>query len=164
LVNGGGKNREDFIVMWNKSNLLKELTLPSIQNLKIMSLWVFFLRCCSTFSLLFYVRLILMIGFLTTSLSNESLIYTSTSPSSRSIFKHEHLTNNRYLYCHSYNGTRLPETSIRKTFNIGIKLYSSKSVTATNHQLWYHLLSKSRRKIVGVDGDALDLKIWWRNT
>ena len=45
----------------------KGITPPSTQNLKALGLWVFFLICCSTFSLLPNVRLILTLEYLTIS-------------------------------------------------------------------------------------------------
>jgi len=46
------------------------MTPPSIQNLKAIGLWVFFLICCSTFS--FNVGLRLTLGYLTLSLMKNS--------------------------------------------------------------------------------------------
>jgi len=39
--------------MRTELNLHKKMTPSSTQNLKVLSLWIFFLICCSTFSLLF---------------------------------------------------------------------------------------------------------------
>jgi len=41
----------------NKSPTHKEMTPPLIQNLKTLSLWVFFLICCPTFLFLLNMRL-----------------------------------------------------------------------------------------------------------
>jgi len=43
----------------------KGITPPSIQNLKALGLWVFFLICCSTFSFLLNVELRLTLKYLT---------------------------------------------------------------------------------------------------
>ena len=74
-----GENRKDK-QEWEQDQTYKGMTPPSIQNLKALGLWVFFLICCSTFSFLSNVGLRLTLGYLTISPSSESL-----SPSSRSI-------------------------------------------------------------------------------
>jgi len=48
------------------------MTPPSIQNLKAVGLWVFFLIYCSTFSFLFNVGLRLTLRYLTRLNNNES--------------------------------------------------------------------------------------------
>ena len=94
------------------------------QNLKALGLWVFFLICCSTFSLLLNVELRLTLRYLT----NLPLRVPSTlvhSPSSGSIFKYEFLNHKRpslvslELPFTHLNGTCFPETSVRKTFDTG---------------------------------------------
>ena len=70
----------------------KELISPSTQNLKALSLWVFFLICCSTFSFLLNVRLRLTFGPNNLLLKWKSLSYIIYFPLSRSIFKHEYIT------------------------------------------------------------------------
>ena len=100
------------------------MTPPSIQNLKALGLWVFFLICCSTFSFLPNVGLRLTLEYLTISPSGVSPSSTTLihSLSSGSIFKHEYLNHKRPSpvppFTHLY-GTRLPETTIRKTFDTG---------------------------------------------
>ena len=138
--------------MRQEPNPYKGMTPPSIQNLKALGLWVFFLICCSTFSLLFNVGLTLTLEYLTISTSSESPFSTLVQyPLSGNIFKHEYLTHKRsplVLPFTHLNGTRfpkisvrktfdtvikltrLPETSVRKTFDTGIKLYSSEPVAA----------------------------------
>jgi len=112
-----------------ESNPYKGMTPPSIQNLKALSLWVFFFICFSTFSFLLNVGLRLALGYLTISPSSETPSSTLVhSPSSGSIFKYEYLTHKRSSLILSFthlNETRLPETSVRKTFDTWIKLYSS---------------------------------------
>jgi len=131
----------------------KRMTPPSTQNLKV---------CCLTFSFLLYVGLRLTLEYLTISplkweslfhiglsLKWESLFHIGTIPLERKHFQtrvpHSQTTLT-YTVINTLNGTRLPETSVRRTFNTRIKLYSSKSVTAINHQLWYHLLRNRWRK------------------
>jgi len=68
-----------------RANPYKGITPPSTQNLKALSLWVFFLICCSTFSFLLNVGLRFTLGYLTISLSSERLSSTLIrSPSSGS--------------------------------------------------------------------------------
>jgi len=55
LGNSREQNRGDFIIMRTEQNPHKGMTPPSIQNLKALGLWVFFLICCSNFSFLFDV-------------------------------------------------------------------------------------------------------------
>ena len=99
--------------MRTNPNPHKGMTSPSTLNLKALGLWVFFLICCSTFSFLLNMRLRLKLGYLTISLSSESPSFTLVhSPSCRSIF------SNTSTFTH-LNGTRLPETAIRKTFDTG---------------------------------------------
>jgi len=122
------------------------MTPPSIQNFKVLGLWVFFLICCSIFSFIFNMGCRLTFRYLTISLSSESSCFTTVhSSSSKNIFKHEYLTYKRPSLVQPF--TYFPETSVRKTFDTGIKLYSSKPVIITNHQLWYHLLKKLREEI-----------------
>jgi len=98
------------------------MTPPSTQNLKALGLWVFFLIYWSTFSFLPNVGLRLTLEYLTISPSSESLSSTLIhSPSSRSILKPEYIIHDPSLvlpFTH-LNGTRLLETSIRKTFDTG---------------------------------------------
>jgi len=51
--------------MRTESNPYKRMTPPSIQNLKALSLWVFFFICCSTSSFLPNVGLRLILEYLT---------------------------------------------------------------------------------------------------
>jgi len=111
--------------MRQEPNPYMGITPPSTQKLNVLGLWVFFLICCSTFSFILYVRLKLTLWYLTISLSSENL-------SSTLIHSPAHL-----------NGTHFLETFVRKTFDTGIKLHSSKSITTTNHRVWYHLLGES---------------------
>jgi len=109
--------------MRTEPNPHKGMTPPSTQNLKALGLWVFFLICCSTFSFLPNVGLRLRLGYLTISPSSES--HTSTtlihSPLSGSKLKPEYITHDPSLvppFTHLY-GTRLPEITIKKTFDTG---------------------------------------------
>jgi len=96
------------------------MTPPSTQNLKALGLRVFFLICCSTFSFLSNVGLRLTLEYLTISPSSKSPSSTLIhSPSSGSILKPEYITHDPSLvlpFTHLY-GTRLPEITIRKTFD-----------------------------------------------
>ena len=44
-------------IMRTRVNTHKGMTLPLIQNLKALDLWIFFLICCPTFSILLNVGL-----------------------------------------------------------------------------------------------------------
>jgi len=96
------------------------MTPPSTQNLKALGLRVFFLICCSTFSFLSNVGLRLTLEYLTISPSSKSPSSTLIHfPSSGSILKPEYITHDPSLvppFTHLY-GTRLPEITIRKTFD-----------------------------------------------
>ena len=98
----------------------KGMTPPLTQNLKTLGLWVFFLICCSTFSFLPDVGLRFTLEYLTITPSSEGPSSTlKHSPSSGSILKPEYIIHDPSLvppFTHLY-GTRLPETSIRKTFD-----------------------------------------------
>jgi len=78
------------------------MTPPSTQNFKALGLRVFFLICCSTFSFLSNVGLRLTLEYLTISPSSETHDPSLVPP-----------------FTHLY-GTRLPEISIRKTFDTGL--------------------------------------------
>jgi len=100
----------------------KGMTPPSTQNLKALGLWVFFLICCSTFSFLLNVGLRLRLGYLTISPSSESLSSRLVhSPSRRSISNTStsQMTPSVVPSFTYLNGTCLPETSVRKTFDTG---------------------------------------------
>jgi len=110
----------------------KGMTPPLTQNLKTLGLWVFFLICCSTFSFLPDVGLRFTLEYLTITPSSEGPSSTlKHSPSSGSILKPEYIIHDPSLvppFTHLY-GTRLPEITIRKTFDTGSKLYSPKPQT-----------------------------------
>jgi len=74
------QNRKDLARMGTESNTHKGMTPPSIQNLKALGLWVFFLICCSTFSLLLNVKLRLTLVYLTIFPSSESPFHIGTLP------------------------------------------------------------------------------------
>jgi len=100
----------------------KGMTPPSTQNLKALGLWVFFHIYCSTFSFLPNVGLRLTLEYLTISSSSEGPSSTlKHSPSSGSILKLEYIIHDPSLvplFTHLY-GIRLPEITIRKTFDTG---------------------------------------------
>jgi len=125
--------------MRQEPNPHKGMTPPSTQNLKVLGLWVFFHICCSTLSFLLNVELKLTLGYLTISPSSESPSFTFVhSPSSKNIFKHGYLTHKRPSLVSPFthlNEIHLPKTSVKKTFDRGIKLYSSEPITTTNHRL-----------------------------
>jgi len=98
------------------------MTPPSTQNLKTLGFWIFFHIYCLTFSFLPNVGLRFTLEYPTISPSSESLSSTLIhSPSRRNILNPEYITHDLSLvppFTHLY-GTRLPETSIRKTFDTG---------------------------------------------
>jgi len=98
------------------------MTPPSTQNLKALDLWVFFLIYCSTFSFIPNVGFRLTLEYLTISPSSESLFSTLIhSPFERKHSQPEYITHDPSLvppFTH-LNGTRFPETSVRKTFDTG---------------------------------------------
>jgi len=97
------------------------MTPPSTQNLKALGLRVFFLICCSTFSFLPNVGLRLTLEYLTISPSSESPFHIGTLPLERKHSQPEYITHDPSLvppFTHLY-GTRLPEITIRKTFDTG---------------------------------------------
>jgi len=101
----------------------KGMTPPSTQNLKTLGLWVFFLICCSTFSFLPNVGLRLTLEYLIISPSSVSPSSTTLihSSSSGSILNPSTLLMTPPLvppFTHLYE-TRLPEITIRKTFDTG---------------------------------------------
>jgi len=107
-------------------NSYKEITPFSIQNLKTLGLRIFFLICCSTFSFLPNVGLRLTLEYLTISPSSESHSFTTLIhfPSSGNILKSEYITHDPLLVPPFTPllvppFTRLPETSVRKTFDTG---------------------------------------------
>ena len=117
--NWGEKHRGDQTRMRTESNLYKGMTPPSTQNLKTLGLWVFFLIYYLTFSFLLDVWLRLTLGYLTISPSSETPSSTLIhSRSSRSIFKHKHLTHKWSLLVPPFthlNETRLLDTLKRDT-------------------------------------------------
>ena len=124
-----GENRGGTTGEINKNetrvNPCKGMTSPSTQNLKALGLWVFFLICCLTFSFLLNVGLRLTLRYLTNlPFKWESLPHWYTP------LKHEYLTNSHlYRRSHTYTGHACLKTSVRKTFDTGVKLYSSKLQT-----------------------------------
>ena len=118
------------------------MTPPPTQNFKTVGLWVFFLICCSTISFILNVGLRLTLGYLTISPSRESPFDISTLP-----LKHEYLINSSLVpsFTHLY-GTCLSETSIKKTFDIGIKLYSSKLQTIGCDTTCWKIREKTSRR------------------
>ena len=119
----------------NKSPTHKAMTPPSTQNLKTLSLWVFFLiYVAQLFSFLPNVGLRLTLEYLPISLSNESLSSTLIhSPSSGS----------PYLYrrSHTYTGHACLKSPSRR-LSIQGQTKPIRPVTKTDHQLWCHLLGK----------------------
>ena len=83
LGNPRGQNWGDLTRMKTEPNPHKRMTPPSTQNLKALGLWVFFLICCSTFSLLLNVGLRLTLGYRTISPSSESSFHIGTLPLER---------------------------------------------------------------------------------
>jgi len=93
------QNRGDLTRMRTELNPHKEMTPVSTQNLKALGLWVFFLVCCSTFSLLLNVGLRLTLGYLTISPSSESPFHIGTLPRAEAFSNTSTLiTNDPHLY------------------------------------------------------------------
>ena len=114
-----------------ESNLYKRMTPPSIQNLKALGLWVFFLICCLTFSFLLNVGHRLTLEYLTISPSSESPSSTLIHfPSSGS---------KRLLTCTAFH------TLIRDTlaWNLHQKNFRYRVTQTVNQRLWYHLFTEN---------------------
>jgi len=108
------------------------MTPPSTQNLKALGLRVFFLIYCSTFSFLPNVGLRLTLEYLTIFPSSESPFHIGTLTLERKQSQTVFITHDPSLvppFTH-LNGTRFSETSVRKTFDTGIKLHSYEPITA----------------------------------
>jgi len=70
---------EKQIRMRIESTPHKRMTPPSIQNLKTLGLWVFFLIYCSTFSFILNVGLRLTLGYLKSTILILLLIKNNTN-------------------------------------------------------------------------------------
>ena len=115
------------------------MTPPSTKTLKHWVCGSFFFICCSTFSLILNMRL--RLGFLKCSPQVRVLSTLVHLPRIESF-----LTTNTSLIIFTctvihHNGTQLPKTYIRKTFDIVIILYLSKMNNKINYQSWYHSLN-----------------------
>ena len=97
----GGKHRRD-LKQWELSqNPCKGMTPPLTQNLKALSLWVFFLICCSNFSFVLNVGLRLTLEYLTIFVQvRVPLSHWYTLLRAEAFSMHEYLTHkDLHSYC-----------------------------------------------------------------
>ena len=135
-IRGGKTGETNKNETW--ANIYKGMIQSSIQNLKALGLWVFFLIYYSTFLFLPIIGLRLTLEYLTISPSSESPFSTLIhSPSSES---------KRPLTCtavHTLIWDTLAWNLHLEDFRYRVKLYLPQ---AENHRLWYHLLGDSEGK------------------